>query len=167
MRLSVSFFALQMLQSKWSLFSFLFVLQCTSSQIIWCFLLKRIRGFAFGQLSRRSQERCPSPLGKFSPSASPDHGSVRSHLFSSLDHVVSGKWLRHLHLHVHQEHENTGETHIFKRSIVNKNAIKPKIGGPPGNFSWKPWPYFGQFIFDVHFLCCQYETKCNKLKSFF
>jgi len=119
MRLSVSFFALQMLQSKWNLFSFLFVLQCTSSQIIWCFLLKRIRGFAFGQLSRRSQERCPSPLGKFSPSASPDHGSVRSHLFSSLDHVVSGKWLRHLHLHVHQEHENTGETHIFKRSIVN------------------------------------------------
>jgi hypothetical protein len=36
-----------------------------------------------------------------------------------LDHVVSGKWLRHLHLHVHQEHENTGETNIFKRSIVN------------------------------------------------
>ena len=31
---------------------------------------------------------------------------------------------------------------IFEK-LLNKNAIKPKIGGPPGNFSWKPWPPLG------------------------
>jgi hypothetical protein len=35
---------------------------------------------------------------------------------------------------------NIGPPQVNFKTLVNKNEIEAKIGEPPSNFSWKPWP---------------------------